>query len=1091
MKLSELAIERPVLATVFSLTIALFGLISLFRLPVREYPDIESSVVSVTTVLRGASAQVVENEITDPLEEQLSTIEGVKLITSSSQEQVSRVTVEFNLNRNVDDAANDVRDRISRIRGQLPTDTDDPIVAKQDVNAQPIVWLSLNGEGHSLLELSDVGKNVLSDRLQRLEGVGSVIVGGQRRYAMRVWLDPRRLAEHGLTVADVERALQQGNAEIPSGRIEGGGREFSVRTRGDLATPAEFSAITVAESGTRLVRLGDVADVTLGAEDDRTIIRYNGVPSIGLGVVKQQKSSTVDVARRIRAALPALRGLLPAGMHLEVAYDSSTFIEDAIREVVVSLFVAALLVFLVIFLFLGSLRATLIPAVAIPVSVIGTFTATYFLGFSLNILTLLALVLAIGLVVDDAIVMLENVYRHMEMGKGRLRAAFDGASEIGFAIVATTLSLVAVFVPVAFLTGRVGRLFNEFGLAVAVSVLISGFVALTLSPMMCSRFLRGYAPGAGGGHGAGGADAGGEGHGPGTARSTPNARSAPATPGAPKRSRFVRFFDRLHDDYERLLRGALRRRRAVLLGTLGVVGLIAVLFRVLPSELVPTEDRGLVFNLLFAPEGSTLEYTDRYMHQAEDVYHSVPEIAGLFSAVGLGFGGPGRVTDGFIFVRLKPFSERHRSQMQVVQSLFPRLLSIPGVFAIPINPPSLGGGFGQPVQFVLQADDYETLERAVGSFLGEAQKLHYLVNMDTDLKLNKPQLEVRIDRDRAAELGVSAADVGATLQTLLGGREVTRFRKGSEQYQVILQSPRVDRATPEVIDGFYLHGTHGLVQLASVVRVQEVVSPRELNHFNRIRSATITANLLPGVTIGRAITDLRSIAQRVLPTGIRTDLSGESREFVESSGGLYFLFLVALVFIYLVLAAQFESFIHPLTILFSVPLAVCGALITLFVFRMSLNIYSQIGLIMLIGLVTKNSILIVEYANQRRGRGEELFEAVVGAARTRLRPILMTTFATVFGVLPIALGLGAGAESRKPLGAVVVGGLLFSTFLTLFLVPVVYTALARFTGDPRKVAEITASAHGPAPAGAAVPAPGPAGGALPVSARTAGAGPAD
>jgi multidrug efflux pump len=1016
---------------VFSLAIALFGIISLFRLPVREYPDIESAIVSVTTVYRGASSQVVEREITDLLEEQLSTIEGVKLITSSSAEQVSGIAIEFNLNRDVDQAANDVRDRVSRIRGQLPADADDPIVAKQDVNAQPIIWISLNGERYNTLELTNVGENILAERIQRLEGVGSVFVGAARRYAMRIWLDPQKLAAYGLTVGDVDRALRSENAEIPSGRIEGAGREFAVRTRGDLSTPQEFAAMTVAETGGRIVRLGDVARVEVGPEDDRTIARYNGKPSIGLGIVKQQKSSTVDVAHHVRDALPELRRLLPEGMNLEIAFDSSRFIEEAIEEVLVALGIAFALVFLVIFVFLGSLRATLIPAVAIPVSLVGTFTAVYFLGYSINILTLLAMVLAIGLVVDDAIIMLENIYRHMEMGKPRLRAAFDGAREIGFAILATTISLVAVFVPVAFLTGRIGRLLNEFGIALAVSVAISGFVALTLSPMMCSVLLK-SAPGHGGVDGA-------------------EAGTAGPRRGRSFADRVGAFFDRMTRGYGRLLRGIVRRRRLALIATLGVVVGIGVLFRLLPSELVPTEDRGIVFNILFAPEGSTLEYSDRYMRQAEAIYLNVPEVESMFSAVGLGFGGPGRVTDGFMFVRLKERDERKRTQMEIVQSLFPQLISIPGVLAIPINLPSLGGGFGSPVQYVLQADDYETLQEATTAMMAEASQLGYLLNLDTDLKLNKPQLEVQIDRDRAAALGVSATEIGSTLQAVLGGREATRYKQGNEQYDVILQSPRADRMTPSSIEGLYVRGKNGLVQLASVVRVKELVSPRELNHFNRVRSATISANLPPNVTIGKALDDLDAVAARVLPAGVRTDLDGQSREFRESSGSLYFLFLIALVFIYLVLAAQFESFIHPLTILLSVPLAVFGALLTLFVFGQSLNIYSQVGLTLLIGLVTKNAILIVEYANQRREHGESIAEAVIGASMVRLRPILMTTLSTIFGTMPIALGIGAGGESRQPLGLVVVGGMMFSTLLALFVVPVVYTYLAPLTSAKKGV----------------------------------------
>jgi multidrug efflux pump len=1029
-KLSEISIERPVLATVMSLAIVLFGALCFTFLPVREYPDIDSPIVTVTTIYRGASPQVVETEITDVLEEQMSTIEGVKLMTSSSQEQVSRITVEFNLNRNVEDAANDVRDRVARIRGQLPLTAEDPVVAKVDVNAQPIMWLSLNGERYNLLELSDAAQNILSERLQRIEGVGSVFIGAARRYAMRVWVDPQRLAAYGLTVSDVERALRSGNAEIPSGRVEGHGREFSVRTRGDLNKPEEFAAIVITEQNGNPVRISDVASVALGAEDDRSVARFNGIPSVGLGIVKQQKASTVEVAQRVRAAFPELKALLPAGMNLATAYDSSLFIEDSIHEVVLSLFVAFALVIIVIFVFLASMRATLIPALAIPISIIGTFTVTFALGFSLNILTLLALVLAIGLVVDDAIVVLENIHRHMEMGKSRMRAAIDGSREIGFAVIATTATLVAVFIPVAFLTGRIGRLFNEFGVAVATSVLISGFVALSLTPMLCSRILRAHALGT-------------SGHGEGS-----------STPGAPKRSAFDRFFEGLHENYERLLRGALVRRRGVLVGTVVAVALIAVLFKVLPSELAPTEDRGLIFTILFAPEGATLEYTDRYLRQAEAIYQKLPELASQFSAVGLAQGGPGRVTDGFMFVRLKPQKERKRSQQQVVQSVFPQMLAIPGVLAIPVSPPGLGGGFGRPVKFVLQAETYDDLQRAMGTLLVEAQKLGYLLNMDTDLKLNKPQLEITIDRDRSSAQGVSVEDIGTTLQTLLGGREVTNFKLGNRQYDVMLQIPARDRSQPSVIDDIYVRGRSGLVQLANVVNVVEKVSPRELNHFNRVRSATLNANLAPGVTIGRATQDLQALATRVLPAGVHTELDGDMREYAESSSGLYFLFVIALVFIYLVLAAQFESFIHPLTILLSVPLAVLGALATLFAFKMTLNIYSQIGLIMLIGLVTKNAILIVEYANQRRrgltehGGAESPTEAVVQAARIRLRPILMTTLATVFGILPIALGLGAGAEARKPLGMAVVGGMLLSTLLTLVVVPVFYTLLARFAGDP-------------------------------------------
>jgi multidrug efflux pump len=1010
-KISELSIRRPVFATVLSLAIILLGLVSLGRLPVREYPDIDPPVVSIVTLYRGASASVVETEITDVLEEQLATIEGIKTVRSSSQDQGSSITVEFELARDVDEAANDVRDRVARVRDALPLEADDPIVSKVDTNAQPIFWVALYSDTVDELRLSEIAEIDLKDTLQRLPGVANVFIGAERRYAMRVWLDPQRLAARGLAPADVEAAIRRGNAEIPGGRVEGVEREFSVRTRGDLSTPEEFRAVVVAERDGSRIRLGDVARVEIGPEDERSIARWNGTPSIGLGIVKQNKASTIEVAREVREALPGLQERLPEGVHLEVAYDSSTFIQESLDEVVETIFVAAGLVFLVVLAFLKSFRATLVPAVAIPVSIVGTFTVVYFLGYTVNILTLLALVLSIGLVVDDAIVMLENVFRHIEMGKPRRQAALDGAKEIGFAIVATTVALVAVFIPVAFLTGNVGRLFKEFAISLAVAVMLSMVVALTFSPMLCSRILTPLRSG----------------------KENWASRS------------FEAFFDRLDGVYRRGLGWVLARPLLPLLGAVVAIGAAVLAFRLLPSELVPTEDRSVGFGIVIAPEGATLGYTDRYMRQIESILLALPEHKGLFTATGLGFGGPGQVTNGFLFLLLKDREERARTQQEIVAGLFPQTFGIPGVLAFVINPPSLGGQFSSsPVEYVLQADTYDQLAQATGTFMAKASQLGYLVNLDSDLRMNKPQLDIEIDRDRASGLGVSVTEIGGTLETLLGGRVVTDFKRGSKQYDVVVQLEPERRARPDVVDQVYVRGDAGLVQLANVVKVRETVAPKELNHYNRIRSATITANLAPGVALGQALDDLDRIVETDLP-GIRHDLSGQSREFRESSRKLYLLFLFSVVFIYLVLAAQFESFIHPLTILFSVPLAVTGALVSLLVFRQSLNIYSQIGLIMLIGLVTKNAILIVEFANQLRARGSPVREAVAQAARIRLRPILMTTFSTVFGVLPIAIGLGAGGEARMPLGVAVVGGLVFSTFLTLFLVPLVYTQLSRLS----------------------------------------------
>ncbi|PIV80298.1 multidrug transporter AcrB, partial [bacterium CG17_big_fil_post_rev_8_21_14_2_50_64_8] len=917
MKLSEIAIKRPVFAAVMSLSIMLLGYISFTRLPVREYPETDPPIVSVTTIYRGASPNVVETEITDVLEDQFSTIESVKTITSSSREQGSVITIEFELNRDVDEAANDVRDRVSRVGGLLPRAADDPIVAKVDVNAQPIIWLAVSSDRHSTLELSGYSDRILKERLQRLPGVGNVFIGGERRYAMRVWIDPLRMATYGLTVQDVEAAIRTENAEIPGGRVEGTAREFAVRTRGELNTPEGFGAIIVSHVGDQIVRLSQIAEIEVGPEDERTKTRFNSLPSVGLGIVKQKQASTLDVAAAVRGAIPELQSMLPAGMRIQMAYDSSEFIQSSVDEVKKTIIIAMCLVVLVVLVFLKSLRATVIPILAIPVSIVGAFSVALALGFTINILTLLALVLAIGLVVDDAIVVLENIVRHIEMGKTRRQAAFDGTQEIGFAVIATTVALVAVFVPVAFLTGSVGRLFREFGITLAVAVLLSSFVALTLTPVLCSRLLN---------------------------QKDPDKERSWA-----ERS-FDGFFDRLGRTYEATLGFCLRFKPLVLFGGLALVAAAAWMFGTLPEELVPTEDRGTAFGIVLAPEGATLEYTDSYMHMVEDLLLPLPERDGLFSATGLGFGGPGRVTNGFVFLNLKPHNERKRSQQEIVAQMFPRMLGIPGVLAFLVNPPSLGGNFsGSDVEYMLQADSYEELGQAVGTMMAKAGELGYLVNLDTDLRLNKPELQINIDRERASGLGVSVTDIGTTLETYLGGRVVGNFKRGAKQYDVIAQMRAADRATPDIIDEIYIRGNGGLVQLANVVKVVETVAPKELNHFNRVRSTKITASLAPGAGIGQALDDLDNIWRNDLPSSVKRDLGGQSREYRDSKGTLYFMFVLAVLFIFLVLSAQFESFIDPMTILLTVPLAIFGALFSLWLFHQSLNIFSRIGLIMLIG----------------------------------------------------------------------------------------------------------------------------------------------
>ncbi|MDO9468766.1 MAG: efflux RND transporter permease subunit [Thiobacillus sp.] len=1010
MILSDISIRRPVLATVMSLMIILIGLIAFDRLPVREYPNIDAPVVSVRTVYPGASAAVMESQITKPLEDSLSGIEGIRTIKSVSREAVSQITVEFVQSRDPEAAANDTRDRVARVRGLLPNEAEDPVVAKIEADAQAIIWLAFSSDRQSPLEITDYADRVVADQLKTLPGVASVIIGGQRRYAMRLWLDPSRMAALGVTVQDVETALRSQNTELPSGRIEGPMREFTVLAETDLKTPEEFERVIIRDSGGALVRLGDLGRAEVGAADERNIVRVNGRAAVGLGIVKQSTANTLAVAQAVKAELPRLEAELPEGMQLRVGFDSSIFIEKSIEAVYTTMIEAMVLVVAVIFLFLRNWRATLIPFVTIPVSLIGAFIFLYAMGFSINVLTLLGLVLAIGLVVDDAIVMLENIYRHIEEGMPPYEAAVKGAKEIGFAVVAMTLTLVAVFAPLAFAEGNTGKLFTEFAMTVAAAVLVSGFVALTLTPMMASRMLRHETR-----HGA-----------------------------------FFNFGERMLTGLNAgYTRGLTRVVRHPLIVT-AVFVLVAVaafgLLKSLKSELAPTEDRGFFIGFMLAPEGSTLQYTDQFARQLEGIYQNVPEIRTAFVVVAPGLERPNPVNTALSFVMLDPWEERSRSQMEITASLGPQMfMGMPGVLAFPINPPSLGQSFrNPPLQFVVQAPSYEELNTAVEALMAKVREYPGLANPDTDLKLTKPQLKVDINRDKAAQMGVGIDTIGRTLETLLGGREVTRFKRDSEQYDVIVQLDPAARAVPQDLTALYVRGRDGgLTPLSNLVTLTESVAPKELNHFNRQRAAIISANIAPGYTLGEALAFMDQAAAETLPPSARTTLDGQSREFRESGQTLLVTFALALVIIYLVLAAQFESFVSPFIILLTVPLAATGALLALKFSGGTLNVYSQIGLVMLVGLITKHGILIVEFANQLRARGKRKVEAVIEAASLRLRPILMTTAAMVLGAVPLAIASGAGAESRSPIGWVIVGGLLLGTLLTLFVIPVAYTLLTR------------------------------------------------
>jgi multidrug efflux pump len=1002
MTLPEVCIKRPVFATVLSLAVLLIGAISYSRMAVREYPKIDEPVVNVETVYRGASADVIESQVTKVLEDSLSGIEGVDVMSSSSRSEVSNITVVFKLTRDPDAAAADVRDKVSRVRGRLPQDIDEPVIAKTEADAWPIMWIGLTSDKHSRLEVSDYASRQIRPRLQTTPGAADVRIFGERRPAMRIWIDRTKLAAYRLTPQDVEDALRRQNVEIPAGRIESRAREFAVLSQTDLTTPEQFGAVMIRDAGGIQVRIRDVARVELAPASERIVTRFNGRPSVSLGVIRQSTANALDLSLAIRKEIAAIQGTLPEGMRLELAFDSSVFIEESVKAVTRTIIEAVLLVALVIFVFLRNVRATMIPLVTIPVSLIGAGMFLYAAGFSINTLTLLAMVLAVGLVVDDAIVVLENIYRYMESGMSRLEAALKGTREIAFAVIAMTFTLAAVYAPLAFAAGRTGKLFSEFAVALAGAVLVSGFVALTLSPMMCSMILK----------------------------------------HEPKHGRvfnfFERGFERLTSGYKRAILAALDHRVVVLVLLLLVGGASIPLYLTLRQELAPVEDRGAVFIPVSAPVGSTVGFTAGYMERIEKFYAEIPETLRFFVMAG----NP-TPDNGFTVLNLKRWDEREKTQQQVARELIPKLQSLPGVLAFPINPPSLGGARGQPLQFVVMTQQpYPELQRMVERLMDEARKNPNLVNVDTDLRLNQPELRVGVNREKLADVGVPVDTVGRTLETLLGGRVVTRFKRDGDQYDVLVQVADGDRTNPRDITDIYVRGRNGeMIQLSNVLTVSEGVAPKNLNHFQKLRSATVTAGLAPGYTVGQAVDYMQATAKRVLPEVV-TDLSGQSREYRDSAGSFALVLVLAAVFIYLVLAAQFESFRDPFIIMLSVPLSMTGAFAALHLSGGTWNTFSQIGVVTLLGLITKHGILIVEFANQLQEKGMSIHDAVVEAAVLRLRPILMTTGAMVLGALPLALAVGAGAESRKQIGWVIVGGMMVGTLFTLFVIPTAYSLLA-------------------------------------------------
>ncbi|MBY6222086.1 efflux RND transporter permease subunit [Marinobacter nauticus] len=1031
MVLSDVSIKRPVFATVLSLLIVVFGVAALLGLPVREYPDIDPPVVSVSTDYTGAAAEVVDTQITQVIEGAISGIEGIRSIESSTEQGESRTSIEFDTSRDVDIAANDVRDAVSRVLNQLPDEADPPVVQKADSDARPMMWITLISDVWDSAELSDFADRVLADRLSVLDGVADVRIGGERRYAIRVWLDRTRLAARNITVAEVEQALRQNNVELPAGSVDSSTRNFTVRAEGRLSNVEDFRNLVIRRDGNDLLRLGEVANVQVGVESDVGRLRANGETAIGMGVIRQSKANTVAVSDAVKAELVKIRETLPPEVRIAESYDESVFIRASIKEVLTTLAIAVSLVILVIFLFLRSWRATLIPAVTIPVAVIGAFIGLGFLGFSINVLTLLAIILAIGLVVDDAIVMLENIQRRIDEGEPPLLAAYRGAKQVAFAVIATTLTLVAVFVPISFMGGNVGRLFAEFGFTLAAAVVVSSLVALTLAPMLCSKWLR-HSPESAEGH------------------------------------RLWAFSERilngLTHGYQRMLRFSLNQP-GLLLG-LGIVGLIVavVIFPRLPQELAPTEDRGVIIMPVSAPRGSTVEFTDHFVKQAEErlLPYLDDGIAERFLSI-VGFRD--EEDNAFMIMGLVPWKQREIKQQQVTTEIRDKLSDISGVRISVINPPGLGQrGFNQPVEFVIAGPDYESVQAWSEEIVERAKENPNLLNVDTDFELTRPELKVNIDRDRAADLDITIEDVGLTLQTMLASRQVTTYLDRGREYDVIIQADDADRATPGDMEQIFLRPRAGgeLIPLKALVSVEEIGANPDLRRIDRLPAVVVSASLAEGYDLGSALTYLNNLAVDNLPPEARLSYKGLSQEFQDSSAAIYLTFGLAFIIVFLVLAAQFESWIHPLIIMLSVPLAVTGALIALAWSGISLNIYSQIGIIMLLGLMAKNGILIVEFANQLRDKGYEVKEAILEGASLRFRPVLMTTISTVFGAVPLVIATGAGAESRAAIGMVILGGLIFATTLTLFIIPVLYNLLARFAKSSNAVEqELERLAAGP------------------------------
>ncbi len=1008
--LYDVSVRRPVFATVLSLAILIGGAIGFLELGVREYPIVETPVISVSTSLRGANAAVIESQVTEPIEESVNAIDGIRSITSTSNEGRSTVRVEFDLGADLDAAAADVRDRVSRARGRIPDEAEEPVISKSNSDGQPVVFLNLSSDRYSLLELSAIADNFFVERLQTIDGVASVDIWGDKRYAMRLWMDPAKLAAYGLAPGDVQRAVQQQNVELPGGRIEGDQVELTIRPLTRLSTVEEFENLVLKNDGTTLVRFSDVGRVELAAQNQRTVLKRDGIAMVGVVLRPLPDANAISIVDEFHQRVDEIEGDLPPGIELGIGFDNTEPIRASIREVRNTVFIALLLVVLVIFAFLRDWRTTVVPVLVIPVSLIGAFGVMALAGFSINVLTLLALVLAIGLVVDDAIVVLENIYAKIEEGMDPIPAAIAGTKEIYVAVIATTLALVAVFLPIIFQSGVIGALFREFGLTIAAAVVISSFAALTLTPMLSSKLLK--------------------------KRETKPWLYRKTEPA----------FERLNGAYRSTLAAFLKARwlafGVMALSALGVWGL----FSTLESELAPAEDRSQIRLFANAPQGRGFAYMDAYTDELIALLQrEVPEAEAIISVTSPGFGSSGSVNSAFANLILNDPDERERGQDQIADAVQAELSNLPGARVNVSQPASIStsSGRGSPVQMVLQAPNLEALQGALPAFMERATQDPAFQFARADLEFTLPELQITVDRDRAQALGIPPLDVAQALAVALSEGRFGYFIRNGEQYEIIGQLEREARRAPNDLQGIFVRSAEGQpIPLSNLVTLNESAAPPQLYRYNRFTAATVSAEPAPGVSLGDAIEAMEQIADETLPAGFTTALDGQSRDFRESGGQIYVVFGLALVLIYLVLSAQFESFRDPVTILLTVPLALLGALAALWVFGSTLNVFSQIGLVMLIGLVTKNGILIVEFAKQKREDGMDRREAAEEAAAARFRPILMTAFSTVLGTLPIALALGSGAESRAPMGLAVIGGLVVGTLLTLYVIPALYTYIA-------------------------------------------------